>query len=135
MLSGKSLAQIRRLHLYLGCVFAPMLILFALSGAWQTYGLHRSTKNPEVHPDPYEAPRLVQVLSAVHMHQKLVVMKGAPLPQALRIFVLAMSIGLILTTLLGIVMAFKFMPNSWIVWLCLAVGAVLPAWFLITTLE
>ena len=112
-----------------------MLILFAFSGALQTYGLHRSTENPEVHPDPYEAPLLVQVLSAVHMHQKLVVKKKAPLPQTLRIFVLAMSIGLVLTTLLGIVMAFKFMPSSWVVWLCLAVGTVLPVIFLIATLE
>src|SRR5688572_28393334 len=32
--------KLRSLHLYLGCVFAPMLLFFAMSGIWQSLGLH-----------------------------------------------------------------------------------------------
>ena len=37
--------RIARYHLYLGCFFAPLIIFYGLSGAWQTVNLHRSTKD------------------------------------------------------------------------------------------
>jgi hypothetical protein len=43
--------KLRALHLYLGCLFAPMLLFFAASGIWQTLGIH---------------PRLLQRLSTIH---------------------------------------------------------------------
>ena len=33
---------IRTLHQCLGCLFAPLLIFFCASGAWQLFGLHRA---------------------------------------------------------------------------------------------
>jgi hypothetical protein len=34
--------KLRLLHLYLGCIFAPMLLFFAISGIWQTLGIGHS---------------------------------------------------------------------------------------------
>ncbi len=31
--------NLRSLHLYLGCIFAPLLLFFAASGIWQTLGI------------------------------------------------------------------------------------------------
>ena len=30
--------RLRAIHLYLSCVFAPLLLFFAISGIWQTWG-------------------------------------------------------------------------------------------------
>ena len=32
-----TMTRLRSLHLYLGCIFAPMLLLFAITGIWQTF--------------------------------------------------------------------------------------------------
>jgi len=52
---------LRTLHLYLGCLFAPMLIFFAVSGSWQLFNWHESKKD-----HTYTAPRVLTVLSDVH---------------------------------------------------------------------
>ena len=41
--------RLRQLHLHLGCLFAPLFAFFAVSGLWQTYGLHYGQAN-EAHP-------------------------------------------------------------------------------------
>jgi hypothetical protein len=45
---------LRIVHLYLSCFFAPLLILFLLSGLWQTYGLE--------HVEAAERPSLLALL-------------------------------------------------------------------------
>ena len=40
--------KLRILHVYLGCVFAPMLLFFAISGIWQTLGIGRSRSLAEL---------------------------------------------------------------------------------------
>ena len=47
------MTQLRRIHLYLGCIFAPILIFFAVTGSWQLYVLHVDTKDGR-----YVAPRI-----------------------------------------------------------------------------
>jgi hypothetical protein len=37
-----------------------------------------------------------------------------------------MALGFVVTGILGVVMAFKFTRERWIVWLCLVAGFVLP---------
>jgi hypothetical protein len=37
-----------------------------------------------------------------------------------------MSLGFVLTAILGVLMAFKFTRKRWIVWLCLVAGFILP---------
>jgi len=52
---------LRTLHLYLGCLFAPMLIFFSVSGSWQLFNWHESKRD-----HTYTAPRVLTVLSDVH---------------------------------------------------------------------
>jgi hypothetical protein len=105
---------LRRLHLYLGCLFAPALIFFAVTGAWQLYRVHDSAKDGS-----YVAPHPVQVLSAVHMNSHLPG-KRASEYTPLRLFSLLAAVGLVVTTLLGLVMAFRFSrstvtPLAWLI--------------------
>ncbi len=111
---------LRQIHLYLGCVFAPMLIFFAVSGSWQLFTLHVATKDGS-----YKPPYAVALLSGIHQYQHL---NGTPARSStpLKYFVLAAAVGLVLTTFLGIVMAFRYSRNAAPVTLCLAAGIALP---------
>lgn len=92
---------LRRLHLYLGCLFAPALIFFAVTGTWQLYRLHDTTKDGS-----YVAPRPLQMMSAVHMNAHLPGKRIAEYTP-LRVFWVLVAAGLVVTTILGIVMAFR----------------------------
>jgi hypothetical protein len=115
-------SRIRQLHLYLGCIFAPLLIFFAITGSWQVFMLHRSSKD-----GTYKAPRILWQLSSVHQFQEFPV-HDALVRQShpFRWFVLATALGFVITAVLGVVMAFKFTRERWIVWLCLLAGVILP---------
>lgn len=102
--------KIRSLHLYLGCIFAPMLLFFALSGIWQTIGLQSHT---------------LARLSTIHTSHGLKSGDGFG-SYALRVFVLLMAVSFIVTTLLGVVMAIRFGRNRRAAYLCLAAGVALP---------
>jgi len=112
--------KLRQLHLYLGCVFAPVLIFFAVTGSWQLFALHRGTKDRS-----YTPPRAVVILSDVHQFQHVPPTSsesGTPL----RYFMLAAAVGLVMTTLLGIIMAFRFSRSKASVVLCLTAGVAVP---------
>ncbi len=114
-----SFSTMRRLHLYLGCFFAPLLLFFTLSGASQTFMLHRTMKNGS-----YRAPRTLVHLSEVHTRQRLT-QGDTPSSTPFRWLVAAMSSGLAASIFLGVVMALKLERALW-VWTSLAVGALLP---------
>src|SRR5205085_1618159 len=104
--------KLRQIHLYLGCIFAPVLIFFAVTGAWQLFKLHRVLKDGS-----YSPPRAVAILSDVHQFQHIPPTSsesGTPL----RYFMLAAAAGLVLTTVLGIIMAFRFSRSKTAVILC-----------------
>ena len=93
--------MLRRLHLYLGCVFAPMLMFFAISGFWQTLGLQWS--------QPGRSPSLLSYLSTIHTGRGLKVPGISTLySTGMKWFVLAMTVSFALTIILGIIMAFRF---------------------------
>ena len=114
---------LRQLHLYLGCVFTPLIIYFALSGAWQVFGFNDLPKN--------ETPTAIQSFfhefSKPHTHSTL---PGAdPKTEhsvAFNGIAFAMSIGLIATALIGLVLAFRYNRSPKLVGLCLAGGIALP---------
>ena len=117
------MSRIRQFHLYLGCIFAPVLIFFAVSGAWQTFRWDHTKKDGS-----YQAPQILKSLSVIHKDQAYPFVEGKLKPSIpFRYFVLVMSLGLVATTLLGIFMAFKFARARWIVWVCLILGFILPA--------
>ena|SRR5207253_3821181 len=113
---------LRSLHLYLGCLFAPMLIFFALTGSWQIFYWHQSDKDP----NGYRAPHILTALSNIH--------KEAHVPPTrrssrapVRYFMFAAAIGLIFTTIIGVIMAYRFSREPVIASVCLATGTLLPA--------
>ncbi len=141
------LKQVRQMHLYLGTFFAPSILFFALTGAVQVIGLH------EGHPgSPYRPPAWIEKLAQVHKKQTLSTrhdrppagardrepVERRPAPEEggppkesgsaipMKAFVLLMSIGLILTTCLGIYMSFKYNRSRRLVWGLLIVGTLLP---------
>jgi uncharacterized iron-regulated membrane protein len=112
--------KLRQIHLYLGCIFAPILIFFAVTGAWQLFGLHRGMKDGS-----YRPPETVAILSEIHMTQHIPPTNtNGSTP--LRYFMLAASVGLVATTIIGIVMAFRFARSKTPVILCLVAGVVIP---------
>lgn len=103
--------KLRSIHLYLGCIFAPLLLFFALSGIWQTIGFQSE---------------FLQKLSSIHTERPW--KDGSELGSfPLRLFVIIMAVSFIITTILGIVMALKFGRNRKAAIYCLTLGLVIPA--------
>src|SRR3982751_5415857 len=93
---------LRAIHLYLGCLFAPLLIFLAVTGAWQLFDWHESTKDRS-----YVAPPALAVLSDIHKHAHLPPTPGRQ-PTPLRYFMAVAAAGLVTSSVLGVVMAFRF---------------------------
>ena len=96
-----------------------MLIFFAVTGSWQIFNWHQSTKSG------YHAPRALEVLSAVH--------KDAHIPPTerrsaapVRYFMFAAAVGLVLTTVIGVVMAYRFSRQPVVATVCLLLGIAVP---------
>ena len=103
--------QLRRLHLYLGCVFAPMLLFFAISGIWQTLGIGHSGA--------------LALLSTAHLGTRL--KSGLTLSSTvLRWFIVVMALGFIVSAVLGIIMALTQGTNRKAAFYCLALGVLFP---------
>ena len=102
-------------HLYLGCIFAPMLLFFAISGIWQTLGIRS---------------HLLQRLSTIHtMHMTKI--GGSLSIVFMVIFVLVMAASFILSTILGVVMALKSGRSRRSAVYCLGIGVALPLAFVL----
>ena len=112
--------RLRLLHLYLGCIFAPALLFFAITGSWQVFRLQDSAKDGS-----YTAPASLKFLSAIHLNQHL---PGGKASQRtpLHVFALLAGVGLVTTTVLGVVMAFRFSARALAPVLCLVGGIALP---------
>ena len=115
--------NIRKLHLYLGTLFAPILIFLALTGAFQTFGLHDAAKD-----NSYVPPAWVAAFAQIHKNQRVEATEKHSL--ALQTFFLLASVGMIITSGLGIYMAFKYTKKHLFVYLALAFGVLLPIVFL-----
>ena len=113
---------IRKFHIYLGCLFTPFLLFFVVSGAWQSFSLHKSKKDGS-----YMAPVILKKLSEIHENQRLPLHENQPTPSVpFRLFVLLMSLGFVATASLGIVMAFRFTRKAKTIWISLLSGALIP---------
>jgi ABC-type nitrate/sulfonate/bicarbonate transport system permease component len=111
--------KLREIHLYLGCLFAPVLIFFAVTGAWQLFSLHRGRKDGS-----YSPPSAMVRLSDVHIIQHVTADPEAATP--LRYFILAAAIGLVATSILGIIMAIRFGRSRRWSLSCLLAGVAVP---------
>lgn len=140
---------IRRIHLYAGLLIAPSVLFFALTGAVQLFGLH------EAH-DGYRPAPIIERMGELHKNQRFALKEKRPEALALRGAVhamaaapekadpptpvretllkwtfLAVALGLILSTGLGLWIAFTSPRQAPIHWVMLAVGALLPLAILI----
>ncbi|HEY8100019.1 MAG TPA: hypothetical protein VIF82_04645 [Burkholderiaceae bacterium] len=141
--------NIRQFHLFLGTFFAPAIIFFAFSGILQLFGLHESRERggpppiawiaelAEIHKNQHlraETPPREEV-EHVHdehddhestTHTHLPPPKSAAQTWALKAFFLLMAIGLISTSLIGIIIALQNPRTRRNAWISLALGIALP---------
>lgn len=114
---------LRRIHLLLGCFFAPALLYFALSGAWQLFGYHRPLKSG----DQQEVRETLQQWSNPHMHSAMPnAMAKTSQSRAFKWFAVFMAAGFALTALVGVYLAFKFFRPRWLVAVVIFAGIALP---------
>lgn len=97
--------RLRNLHLYLGCVFAPLVLLFAVTGATQVFGIRLGLLS-EAHTKGYGSLPFM-ILSSV------------------------MGLSVAATSAVGVALAFRLGNDRKKVWACLAFGTLVPAALLI----
>jgi hypothetical protein len=112
----------KRVHLFLGCFFAPLLIFFIATGWYQTL-YHNRQKGIG------DAERFIDKLTSVHVDQ--IYPSKTAIGYSDKMFkglIVVMAIALLITILLGVVLAFKFTPpkRKWQVWVALLLGIALP---------
>ena len=119
---------LRKAHLYLGCIFAPLLLFFTVTGFLQTFQVHKDLKNGS-----YQAPQFLKEISEVHKKQRMGERDTENPTRSLsfRYLVALMSVGVSGTILLGVVMAFQTLRRPGPVILCLVAGTVLPVLLLL----
>ena len=111
---------LRRVHLYLGCFFAPLLIFYVATGWYQTV-------NPDRRKGVSDSTDLVSRLSRVHVEQYYPTESATGYSTRLfRALVVVMAVALNATVILGIILAFRTSRQKWPVWLALAMGVALP---------
>ena len=139
---------LRRVHLYAGLLIAPSVLFFSVTGALQLFGWH------EAH-GAYQPAPIVERLGELHKNQKFALKerrapdaeaqhanaaKGAqdeadektPLGQILLKWTfLAVALGLIVSTVIGLYIAYVSPRRTRTHWVLLTVGAVLPIAILI----
>jgi hypothetical protein len=114
------LKSFRRLHLYLGVFFAPLLLFFIVSGWYQT-------ANPDRRKGPDEARAFWDRMRYVHVEQILPSEKVESYSSLwMRWMVYLMAAALVVTILLGVVLALRAIKAQWLVWLVLALGFAVP---------
>src|SRR6185295_18520581 len=107
---------LRRLHLFLGCFFAPLLLFYVGTGWYQTVTLRRNKV-------PGEAEDWLGRLRSVHVDQIYPAdSANAYSPMLFRVMVVA----LMATVVLGFVLAFRSIRQRWLVWLSIGLGIALP---------
>ncbi|MCE0483917.1 MAG: hypothetical protein LV479_06735 [Methylacidiphilales bacterium] len=121
-MSGNWRVLMRRTHLYLSVFFAPLLLFFILTGWWQTV-----SSDDEKEREGGFFHELVKKFSTVHtdgyfpkagVHHQSVWM--------MHFLIVAMCLALILSILLGLVMAWQTLRAKWLVVAAFALGILIP---------
>ena len=111
---------LRRLHTFLGVFFSPLLLLFVVTGWWQTVTVNRNKGLGF-------GTSWIEKLSTIHVDNYFPLAGGHSYSTDLfKALVVLMAIGLVFTTLLGLVMAFGFAKRrAWLV-IILVAGILVP---------
>jgi hypothetical protein len=153
MIKAQTMKQVRRVHHYIGVFFTPAILLFALSGALQTFRLqeekgyggtpptwitwmasvHKDSSMPRARSTEHEEERpAAEMTERVRSTTNVAPAKAAPSRLPMQIFVALLSIGLIVSALLGTVIALNNKTTRRISILMLAAGTILPLLLMIT---
>jgi hypothetical protein len=116
---------IRKAHLYLSVFFAPLLIFFVATGWYQTVSTQRNKLLAE-------QDTFVSKLTSVHVDQIYPSETGTGEYHTtlFKVLVITMSIALLVTIILGMILAFRSTKRLWLVALCLGLGIIVPVAFL-----
>jgi hypothetical protein len=122
---------LRQLHIFLGVFFAPFLIYFSLSGAWQVFRFNDLPREGT----PTTAQKILHALSDTHTHATLPG-NDAKTEQSLlfKFFEITMAMGFVITAVLGLKMAFQIARQRRAVIIALVAGTVIPLLFLVFTI-
>lgn len=143
--------NVRQLHRYLSVFFTPAILFFSFTGALQTFGLHESARRGEPPPVAW-----IATLASLHKDQHLpqarprpaaapvasapAAARPAPAASApheekstlpLKLFVLALAIGLCATSLVGLTIALTNPRSRKESIVMLALGTLVPALLLL----
>jgi len=111
---------LRRLHLYLGCFFTPLLLFFVATGWYQTFHINRNKR-------PGEAETWISRLTSIHKDQLYPAESASGYSTTLfKALIVIMSVALITTIVLGLVLALRTLRSAWVVWASLALGILVP---------
>ena len=111
---------LRRLHLYLGCFFAPLLLFYIFTGWFQTLSIDRRK-------GVGETETLIERLRSIHVDQIYPTESAMGYsPWLFKGLVVVMAIAMSTTIVLGIVLAFRSIRQRWLVWLSLGLGIAFP---------
>ena len=116
---------IRKAHLYLSVFFAPLLIFFIATGWYQTVSTQRNKLLAE-------QDTFVSKLTSVHVDQIYPSETGTGEYHTtlFKVLVITMSIALLVTIILGMILAFRSTKRVWLVALSFALGIIIPIAFL-----
>lgn len=123
---------LRRIHLLLGCFFAPLLGYYLISGLWQSFGMDDRRK-AEV-----EGGMAMLYVEGSNPHKHLTFPGASPKmsrSNSYKWFVAAMVTGLVISVLLGVYIAFTSFRPSWAVVLALGAGIAVPVLMLWTAVR
>ena len=111
---------LRRLHLYLGCFFTPLLLFYLATGWYQTFNINRNKQ-------PGEAETWISRLTSVHKDQLYPAESASGYStQLFKLLVVLMSVALMASIVLGLILALRTLRPSWLVWLSLGLGILAP---------
>ena len=146
MLSVRTIKAVRLTHHYSGVFLAPAILFFATTGALQMFGLHESSRGSS-----YVPPAILVHLSQLHKKGTLFVPPRRPQAQTvpaaksdapakaeatraqpphnplpIKIFFAITAVGLVVSTLSGLIMAWKYSRRKPLVAVTFLAGIVIP---------
>lgn len=107
-----------RFHRYAGLLVAPLVIFFAVSGAWQIFRLQQDRKDGS-----YKAPAVLRIASDLHKAEDLDSSSSAV---AFKVSATLISAFLAATTFVGIILALRSTRPRWLAIALLLLGALVP---------
>ena len=147
IMKAQTMRQLRRIHHYIGVFFTPAILLFALSGALQTFRLqeekgyggtpptwivwiasvHKDSATPRDRGGERKAQRPVaSVAERARPIAKPTPALSRPSRLPMQVFVALLSVGLIVSSVLGVMIALNNAATRRVSILMLVIGTALP---------